>query len=335
MYGRIIILFLLIGITACSEKVPELDNDLLIDIPEGFPQIVYPDDNPYSEEAWALGKALFYDPILSIDSTISCASCHLPELAFSDGLVTSIGVEGRVGKRNAPSLANIAYHPYFTREGGVPTLEMQVLVPIQEHDEMHFNIVLVAERLQANSSYNKASNKAFNRSPDPFVITRALANFQRSLISGNSKYDKYQSGEVQLNEEELRGLALFKSEDLKCSTCHSGFNFTDYRFANNGLYKEYEDVGRKRLTHQISDEALFKTPSLRNVSVTNPYMHDGSMKTIEDVIDHYASGGAGHPNQSSDVDGFEISESDKMALIAFLNTLTDHHFINNELFKEE
>ena len=155
MQHLLIILSILILVVSCSDNHEITLPDDRVEIPSGFPEMEFPEDNPYSKEAWALGKALFYDPILSADSTVSCASCHLPELAFSDGLKTSIGIHDRIGRRNSPSLANIGYHPYFTREGGVPTLEMQVLVPIQEHDEMDFNIVLVAERLKRNSYYSR------------------------------------------------------------------------------------------------------------------------------------------------------------------------------------
>ncbi|NNE26896.1 MAG: cytochrome-c peroxidase [Saprospiraceae bacterium] len=331
----IYILFLISLILACSEEKEFAVSLNSIEIPIGFPEMEFPEDNPYTSEAWTLGKSLFYDPILSLDSTISCATCHIPELAFSDGLATSIGINERVGRRNAPSLANVGYHLYFTREGGVPTLEMQVLVPIQEHDEMHFNIVLAAERLQKSSTYIQASLKAYGRTPDPYVITRALANFERMLISGNSKYDKFLRGEMALTAEELHGRDLFNSDELKCASCHGGFNFTDYRFANNGVYATYEDLGRMRLTNNDSDEALFKTPSLRNVAITQPYMHDGSFNTIEEVIEHYARGGSGHINQSNLIKGFELTQEDQKALIAFLYTLTDQEFISNELFKEE
>ena len=335
MQHLLVILSILILVVSCSDNHEITLPDDRVEIPSGFPDMEFPEDNPYSKEAWALGKALFYDPILSADSTVSCASCHLPELAFSDGLKTSIGIHDRIGRRNSPSLANIGYHPYFTREGGVPTLEMQVLVPIQEHDEMDFNIVLVAERLKRNSYYSQASVDAYQRPPDAFVITRALANFERSLISGNSKYDAFLRGDAQLTAEENRGRQLFHSEALNCSSCHSGFNFTDYRFTNNGLYEEYEDPGRERLTNDPLDEALFKTPSLRNVAITGPYMHDGSISTLNEVIDHYQKGGFGHRNQSPLIKAFNLSNSDKEALVAFLNCLTDYEFINNDLFKEE
>ena len=171
-------------------------------------------------------------------------------LAFSDHTPVSFGVEDRLGTRNAPSLANVAYQPYFLREGGVPTLEMQVLVPIQEHNEFDFNIVLLAERLNDDTSYVKMAMNAYNRAPDAFVITRAIACFERSLLSGNSPYDQYikNNNTNAMTDAQIRGMNLFFSDRTNCSTCHSGFNFTNYAFENNGLYIQYADIGRMRLT---------------------------------------------------------------------------------------
>ncbi|MBT8229638.1 MAG: cytochrome-c peroxidase [Bacteroidia bacterium] len=306
-----------------------------MEIPAGFPAMDIPVDNAYTEDRWMLGKKLFYDSILSVDNTISCASCHQQELAFSDGLVKSKGVESRMGLRNAPSLANIGYHPYFTREGGVPTLEMQVLVPIQEHAEMDFNIVLAADRLQKDPEYVKMSNIAYGEEPSPYMITRALANFERSLISGYSKYDEVINGNSRFSDQEEIGYNLFKSERLACTSCHSGFNFTDYSFQNNGLYDAYNDDGRYRLTGKEDDKAMFKTPSLRNVALTAPYMHDGSLGDLESVVEHYMSGGSKHQHKSEHLKGFQLSGLEKDALIAFLKTLTDFQFINNENFRNE
>ena len=308
----------------------------LMEIPKGFPEMDIPADNQFSIARWALGKKLFYDPIMSVDSSISCAHCHQTDLAFSDGLAVSKGVEDRLGTRNAPSLANVAYHPYFTREGGVPTLEGQILVPIQEHNEFDFNIVLLTERLASDSTYVKMAKAAYDRLPDPFVITRSIACFERSLLSGYSRYDQYvQYGYTEvLSEQELTGMDLFFSERTNCSSCHIGFNFTDYSFKNNGLYGVYEDIGRFRLTNKAEDLAVFKVPSLRNIALTAPYMHDGSMLNLATVIEHYNTGGADHPNKSSLIKPLNLTESEKIDLIAFLESLSDETFVNNSLFKE-
>jgi cytochrome c peroxidase len=278
---------------------------------------------------------LFFDPVMSADSSISCASCHRPELAFSDHLAFSPGVAQRPGTRNSPSLANVAYHPYYTREGGVPTLEMQALIPIQEHNEFDFNVLLIAERLQADSTYYQMALDAYDRAPDPYVITRSLACFQRSLLSGNSDYDQYQRGEKNLSPMALIGMELFFSERTQCSSCHSGFNFTNYAFTNNGLYQTYEDTGRFRLTGEESDKAVFKVPSLRNVELTAPYMHDGSLANLEEVVAHYNSGGKDHVNKNPLIEPLSMSEEEKKALVSFLKSLTDYSFIENPIFKQQ
>ncbi|HRX28272.1 MAG TPA: cytochrome c peroxidase [Saprospiraceae bacterium] len=319
---------------SCSKEEISVEKHFeLMEIPKGFDAIQFPADNLYSKSRWELGKKLFYDPILSSDKSISCASCHLAEYAFSDKVSVSQGVEARVGTRNAPSLANVAFHPYYLREGGVPTLEMQVLVPIQEHNEFDFNILLIAERMNQDVSYVEMALEAYDRIPDAFVITRAIATFERSLISGYSPYDKYENYNDQsaLNENEIRGMNLFFSDRLQCSQCHSGFNFTNYSFENNGLYDEYSDSGRFRLTGKEEDFAKFKTPSLRNIALTAPYMHDGSMSTLDEVIDHYNTGGAENPQKSSLIKPLHLSESEKEDLKAFLNSLTDKTFITNTL----
>ncbi len=329
-----IALFLL---AACQpeEPVSLMPFPLLMEVPEGFPDIPFPSENAFTEARWELGKRLFFDPIMSVDASISCASCHKPELAFSDDRAFSPGVAQRPGTRNSPSLANVAYHPYYTREGGVPTLEMQVLVPIQEHNEFDFNILLIAERLRADSTYYQMALDAYEREPDPYVITRALACFERSLISGNSAYDQHERGQKNLPPSALRGKELFFGERTQCNSCHSGFNFTNYAFANNGLYTNYEDLGRFRLTGQEQDRATYKVPSLRNVDLTAPYMHDGSMTTLEAVIEHYNSGGKDHPNKSPLLQPLLLNDQEKEDLVAFLQSLSDPLFTENPIFKNQ
>jgi cytochrome c peroxidase len=324
-------------LAACQreEAAPLTPFPSLMEVPEGFPDIPYPEDNAFTEARWQLGKQLFFDPIMSVDASISCASCHQPELAFSDDEAFSPGVAQRPGTRNSPSLANVAYHPYYTREGGVPTLEMQVLVPIQEHNEFDFNILLIAERMLADSTYYQMALDAYEREPDPYVITRALACFERSLISGNSAYDQYERGEKNLSPNVLRGKELFFSERTQCSSCHGGFNFTNYAFANNGLYTNYEDPGRFRLTGEEQDRATYKVPSLRNVDLTAPYMHDGSLTTLETVIEHYNSGGKDHPNKSPLLQPLLLNDQEKEDLVAFLQSLSDPLFIENPIFKHQ
>lgn len=333
------LLFPLLGLWACTRSSIDMEDRFprLMEIPEHFPAIPCPDDNSFSLEKWELGKQLFFDPAMSLDSSVSCASCHIPGMSFTDGLPQSIGIEGRIGKRNSPSLANVAYHPYYTREGGVPSLEMHVLVPLQEHDEFDFNIVLLSERLNRDNQYISMAQKAYGRSPDPFVITRALAVFERSLISGNSPYDRYllDDDPEQMSPAALRGMVLFFSSRTQCGQCHNGFNFTNYTLENNGLYPEYSDPGRYRLTGLEEDRARFKVPSLRNVSMTGPYMHDGSMSSLTEVVAHYNSGGASHPNKSPLIRELGLSPAEQSDLVAFLESLTDRSFTDNPLFQKK
>ena len=306
----------------------------LMETPLGFPEPTAPEGNEFTKLRWDLGKKLFFDKALSIDNSISCASCHHPELAFSDDKSVSLGVENRAGTRNSPTLANLVYHPYFTREGGVPTLEMQILVPIQEHNEFDFNILLIANRLSQDTTYVRMAQEAYDREPDAFVITRALACFERSLLSGYSLYDQFVNHNKAdaLSTAQIKGMNLFFSDRTNCATCHSDFNFTNYAFENNGLYEDYEDEGRFKLTGEEADRALFKVPTLRNVAATAPYMHDGSVGTLEDVIEHYNSGGKNHPHKSELIQPLNLSASEKEDLKQFLQSLTDEHFINNPLF---
>jgi cytochrome c peroxidase len=313
---------------SCEVDAPII-NHYNLEIPNGFPEINYPNDNLPNHERIALGKRLFFDPILSRDSTISCGSCHFQEFAFADNKAVSPGVESKLGTRNSMSLVNLAYADFFLREGGVPTLEMQVLAPIQDHNEMDFNIIPVAERMKLIPSYIAQSLKAYNREPDAFVITRALAAFERTLISGNSNYDKNR-----MNESERDGKALFFSDSLACSTCHGTFLFTNQGIENNGLYAQYPDSGRYILTHLQEDIGKFKVPTLRNIELTAPYMHDGSILNLEEVISHYASGGKSHFNQSSLITEFTLTNVEKANLIAFLYSLTDDEFIANSNFEE-
>lgn len=329
--------WIIAGLWACQKDPPSLpavEPEPLLAVPPGFPAPDFPADNALNPARWTLGRRLFYDPVLSRDSTLSCASCHHPHRAFSDTVAFSPGVGGAPGLRNAPTLANVAYHPYFTREGGVPTLEMQVLVPIQEHNEFDFNILLIAERLARDTAYVRQSLEAYGRAPDAFVITRALACFERTLLSGGSDFDRYffQGKNDALNGAQQRGMDLFFSTKTNCAQCHAGFNFTNYAFENTGLYADYPDPGRYRLTELESDRARFKVPTLRNAALTAPYMHDGSLPTLEAVVEHYDAGGQPHPNKSALVRPLGLTAGEKADLVAFLTSLTDDAFVNNPKF---
>ena len=331
----IAVLFFVAFFASCQkDQVFIKPPNALLATPAGFPSVPWPAENTFTQARWNLGKKLFFDPVLSKNNALSCGSCHTPHLAFSDSLATTAGVFGRPGTRNAPTLTNMAYLPYYLKEGSVPTLEMQILVPIQEHNEFGHNIVDIAALLQNLPEYVKMSQEAYARMPDPYVITRAIATFERTLISGNSLYDQYRSGKKSaLNESQKRGMDLFFSEKTNCSACHGGFNFTNNAFENNGLYEIYADEGRARFTHLPQDVARFKVPTLRNTSLTAPYMHDGSVATLAEVVAHYNSGGANHPNKSALLKPLNLSAQEQQDLAAFLQSLQDDAFANNALFR--
>lgn len=299
------------------------------ELPKGFPEPNYPENNQPNKHRIALGKRLFFDNIMSRKRNLSCSSCHIPELAFTDGERRSIGNGGDTLLRNTPSLVNIAYHEKGVMlDGGVPTLEQQILVPIQEHSEFDFNLLLIAERMKSDSLYVQQSEAAYGRVPDPYVITRAIACYERTLIYGDSKYDRYVNGNKKaLNKSELRGKKLF-FEKFNCDQCHSGFNFTNYEILNNGLYEtRYPlDSGRMRITLKERDRDKFKVPSLRNVEITGPYMHNGMFETLEEVIEHYSEGGKIHLNKDERIQPLNITQEEKKDLIAFLKSLTAREF---------
>ena len=293
------------------------------------PEVVYPEDNLFSEESFELGAMLFSEKLLSRDTSINCQSCHMNDAAFADHLTVGEGIRGRHVTRNSPTLFNVAFHPYFMIDGKFKSLEDQVLGPINDHREFDMNPQLVIERLRSLPIYNELSNKAYQKDIDIEVVQKSIANFQRELISDNSKFDQFQRGETNLSVQELQGWKLFNSSELNCIQCHNGYNFTNYAFENNGLYTTYQDSGRALITHSQEDLAKFKVPTLRNISVTYPYMHDGSIISLDEVITHYASGGKKHSSQSSLVSGFEITKQEQAALISFLYTLSEDRYLTD------
>ena len=301
-------------------------------VPQGFPQPYIPEDNSITAKRIELGKKLFFDKMLSRDSTLSCASCHVPKFAFTDRKPKGIGIRNQEVSRNTPTLTNVAYQDKFLLDGLNPSLEAQVNIPIHETKEFDFSVILVSERMKKSSEYMQLSFDAYGEEPSPRVLTKAIATFERTLISGNSAYDKYyfQGDSTALSQSQKRGMHLFKNK-LYCSECHSGFNFTNGGLTNNGLYLSYPDSGRMRLFGKEKDRAIFKVPTLRNIAVTYPYMHDGSIEKLEEVIEHYSSGGKNHQNKSTLVKPFVISEYEKADLITILKALTDSTFLS---FKE-
>jgi len=334
--GLIALLALLI--ISCKEEKRDmaLVNEWTVDLPSHFEELPIPEKNPMNMAKIELGAQLFYDPLLSKDSSISCASCHFAHLAYSDGRARSLGINDSISMRNSPVLVNLAYANSYMMDGGIPSLELQVAAPILHEGEMGFDLFAIAEKLQDNTSYQGLSLEAFSRPIDAGAIAYAIAAFERSLVSYQSPYDQFIEGdEDAISAQARRGKDLFFSDSLNCSACHSGVNFTDYEFYNIGLYNEYSDKGRWRITENLEDEGKFKTPTLRNIGLSAPYMHDGSISNLMEVIEFKMSGGNAHPNKSDKINSFELNEDDKFALMSFLESLDDKVFIDREVNRKK
>lgn len=287
-----------------------------------------PQDNPTTPEKAELGRKLFFDKRLSLNGTVACATCHDPKKAFSDQLKTSIGINGERTERNAPSVLNSGFLKTVMFDAHLKTLELQVIVPLQEPTEMGHNMKKLIPQLRAIPEYQEAAQQIFKRDFDAYVLTRAISAFQRTLVSMNSRFDQYQAGNKKALDKDARaGWKLF-SEKLYCIQCHPAPYFTTFEAANNGLYLDFgKDKGRFRINLDSADIGKFKIPSLRNIELTFPYMHDGSMETLEKVIAHYSQGGKKHPLQSSTIIPFEISAIEQKQLVSFLKSLTDTSYL--------
>lgn len=328
--GQVVPTLVALLCVACVGSDPQelapVDPPFILDLPPGAPPPPIPDDVPFTVAGVELGRALFFDKRLSVDGTISCAACHFPERAFSDTVALSSGVGGALGFRNSPTLANVAYHSSWMRDGGVSTLELQVLTPLHEPSEMASDVTTVADLLKDVEPFRSLSERAYGRALDAYVITRAIASYERTLISGWSRFDRffYESDASALSVGEMNGWGIFTSAATGCTSCHSGFDLSDHGYQNIGTSMDYaDDAGRMRITLQESDRGKFKVPTLRNIALTAPYMHDGGMATLEEVIDHFASGGLPHPNRSPLMHPFTLTPEERGDLIAFLNALTD------------
>lgn len=319
-FSLLLAVLLFLGSTKCSQT-----NSLL---PMG--SIPVPEDNPLNEDKIALGRALFFDKRLSKTNDIACASCHIPQFAFTDRQVHSSGVEGRKTSRNSPTLLNVAYQKTLMFDAHIPTLEQQAIVPIQEHQEMDMKMGDLIAKLKSIPEYQEKSKRIFNRDFDAFVLTRSISAFERTLVSQNSRFDQYMNGNTKaLTKEEVAGYKIF-TKKLYCSTCHSYPHFTSYKAEDNGLYEIYgEDKGRFRIHNDSLDIGKFKVPTLRNIELTFPYMHDGSLATLEKVIEHYSKGGNHSVNQHAVIRSFELSTIEKKQLISFLKSLTDTSYLVN------
>ena len=324
------IFFVIIGIvglfTSCKKSESADGNSVInLKIPKGFPYPTIPSDNQITANRVALGRKLFFDPILSRDSTISCSSCHHNDFFYIDTFPVSKGVSGRLGTRNAISLINVAWQQSMFWDGGVPTLEEQVLAPIEAHNEMDYDENLVVTRLLNSKEYVSLVQKAYNKAPSVYTLTRAIACFERTLVGTHSKFDDYQYyGDTNaLSASEKNGMNIFFGEKGECFHCHNEYNFTTNDYRNNGIYLQYSDSGRARITLLSSDVGKFKVPSLRNVAMTAPYMHNGGFASLEQVVDHYNSGGQNNPNKDPLIRPLNLSNAEKTDLINFLKALTD------------
>lgn len=330
--------------TAYSLTIPQVFADKL-------PAPVIPNNNPLTVEGITLGKRLFYDPILSGDGTQACASCHKLDKGFSDDTAFSLGIDGLEGNRNSMPLFNMAWNiedKYFW-DGRAFGIEEQAEKPVEDPIEMHNTWQNVVTDLKSSNEYQVLFNKAFpeqtetNTEITKILATKAIAQFERTIISANSKFDKYLRGEVNLTADELEGYAIFNDERGDCFHCH-GTNdnnplWTDNNFHNNGLDATFTDIGLEMVTGEANDKGKFKTPSLRNLIFTAPYMHDGRFNTLDEVIDHYSEGLVISPTIDTQMNfandgGVQMTTIEKMQLKAFLLTLTDNEFITNSDYQE-
>lgn len=313
--------------------------------PSNFPALTYDLSlNPVTEKGFELGRKLFYDGRLSSDGLVSCAFCHEQESAFTHhGHAVSVGVDNRVGTRNAPAIQNMAFQRSFMWDGVTTHLDLQPLIPLTSEIEMHGDLTAILQMMKADAKYKELFAQAF---PQSGITTenmlKALSQFMVMMVSDDSKFDKYRRGEAggTFTPQEFQGYTLFNQ---RCAVCHATDLQTDDSFRNNGLAPNaaIDDVGRYKVTQLPQDYYKFKVPSLRNVALTAPYMHDGRFATLEAVLNFYSSGmvdsptldpGLRHPDGTL---GIPMSELERGALIAFLNTLTDTDFTTNTDFSEQ
>lgn len=315
---------LCLGACARDTAAPTGTEPYPLAVPTGWPDPPVRADNPLTVTSVQLGRSLFFDERLSLSRGLSCSSCHQTDRAFSDSVARSRGVDGRTGMRNAPSLANVAYHPLLLRDGGAPSLEQQVLVPFFDHRELDADPQQVVEALADDADVQRLSRTAYGRPFDLYVLTRSLANYLRTLLSGHSRYDLYLAGDrAALSPAETRGLDVFTGAG-KCTACHAGHDLSDHGFHNTGLASDLaSDPGRQRITLDPGDRGKFKTPTLRNIALTAPYMHDGSLTTLQAVVDHYRTGGKIGPDKDPLMMPLHLTDQQQADLIAFLHALTD------------
>ena len=307
---------------------------LYLEVPKGWPKPIYNfSKNPLTEEGFQLGRNLFYDPILSRDNTISCASCHLQATGFTHvDHELSHGIDGKIGTRNSMTLMNLAWSKSFMWDGGVNHLDVQPLNPITSPIEMDETLVNVVAKLQKNEKYQALFLAAFGDTKITGQrVLKALSQFELNLISSNSKYDNVMRKEANFSDQEQNGYKLFKTN---CASCHREPLFTSEKFERNGITLDttLNDIGRQKITGNAKDYLLFKVPTLRNIQFTYPYMHDGRFKKLADVIKHYNSieNNKNLPKQLQKP--MHLTDNERVDLVAFLHTLTDKDFLFDQHF---
>jgi cytochrome c peroxidase len=309
---------------------------LYVEVPDTWPQPIYDfSKNPLTEEGFQLGRNLFYDPILSRDNTISCASCHSQNNGFTHtDHAVSHGIEGKTGKRNSLALVNLAWSKNFMWDGGVNNLEVQAINPITNPLEMDEKLENVVAKLQQSQKYSALFERAFgDKEVTSQRLLKALAQFTSMLVSSDSKYDKVMRHETIFTDQEQKGYDLFKTN---CASCHKEPLFCDDKFENNGLKPDtdFKDGGRIRITKNRKDSLRFKVPTLRNIELTGPYMHDGNINSLQMVLFHYTEDIYDSPTLSRQLNKkIVLSQQEKDNLLEFLKTLTDKTFINNPRFQ--
>jgi cytochrome c peroxidase len=341
-------------ISCKKEKVGYEASPYNLEIPSHFPDMIIPDDNPLTKEGVELGRFLFYEKRLSGDNTMSCATCHMPQNGFSDPNQFSIGIDGIAGTRQSMALVNLGWENFFFWDGSKTTLEDQILEPVPNPIEMHQSWKDAVAKLNSDVKYRNRFYRAFNEEGiDSIKVAKAIAQFLRTLVSAESKYDvmyKFENNMTltaseqsilqTIDNEEWAGYDLFKSlNGADCFHCHNGPLMQVKKFSNNGIDATFSDLGRGSVTGNANDNGKFKVPTLRNIALTAPYMHDGRFATLDEVIEHYSSG----INHSSTIDpliefasqgGVQLDSQEKYLLKKFLLTLTDYNFINNPKFKD-
>ncbi len=284
--------------------------------PKGLAPIVHPKDNAPSDEKISLGKQLYFDPRLSVDNTVSCATCHDPKKGWSNGEAVATGVGGKKGGRSAPSVLNTAYYTIQFWDGRAATLEAQALGPIQNPIEMNMDLDKVVEKLNAIPGYKEQFQKVFGTDVTSDGIAKAIAAFERTVLSGDAPYDHFKAGDkMALSEAAQRGMKLFFGK-ANCSACHSGPNFSDSAYHNIGY--DSPDEGRFAISKIQGDTGAMKTPTLRDIARSAPYFHNGETKTLEEVVSHYNKGGNNNPYQDEEIFPLKLTDAEQADLVLFL-----------------